>query len=130
MPTSLAGNSAPPGHCCPTPLFPLRLRAPPPSAWGLCARRRPHALALPWWARAAAGEVVEILSDSLTLSETPVPLKIARLFLASDILHNTSSGVRNASRYRRCAPAPAASPLTGRQPRLAHPPHTYCLLCS
>ncbi|KAL4450080.1 hypothetical protein ABPG77_010749 [Micractinium sp. CCAP 211/92] len=48
----------------------------------------------------SAGEVVEILSDSLTLSETPIPLKIARLFLASDILHNTSSGVRNASRYR------------------------------
>jgi U2-associated protein SR140 len=45
--------------------------------------------------------VVEVLSDSLTLSETPIPLKVARLFLLSDILHNTSSGVRNASRYRR-----------------------------
>ena len=44
----------------------------------------------------------EILGDALTLSETPIPLKIARLFLASDILHNTSSGVRNATRYRRC----------------------------
>lgn len=49
----------------------------------------------------AATEVVDILSDSLALSETPIPLKIARLFLLSDILHNTSSGVRNASRYRR-----------------------------
>lgn len=48
--------------------------------------------------------MVEILSDSLTLIETPIPLKIARLFLASDILHNTASGVRNASRYRRCVP--------------------------
>lgn len=51
----------------------------------------------------AASEVCEILGDALTLSETPIPLKIARLFLASDILHNTSSGVRNATRYRRCA---------------------------
>ena len=49
----------------------------------------------------AASEVVEILSDSLTLSETPIPLKVARLFLVSDILHNTASGIRNASRYRR-----------------------------
>ena len=78
---------------------------------------------------AAAGEVVEILSDSLTLSETPIPLKIARLFLASDILHNTSSGVRNASRYRRCGPArtPPASRLccglvARRAARLARPP--------
>lgn len=53
----------------------------------------------------AASEVCEILGDALTLSETPIPLKIARLFLASDILHNTSSGVRNATRYRRCAAA-------------------------
>ncbi|PRW57019.1 U2 snRNP-associated SURP motif-containing -like isoform X1 [Chlorella sorokiniana] len=48
----------------------------------------------------SASEVCEILGDALTLSETPIPLKIARLFLASDILHNTSSGVRNATRYR------------------------------
>jgi hypothetical protein len=57
-----------------------------------------------WVCWRAATEVVEILGDSLTLAETPIPLKIARLFLASDILHNTSSGVRNASRYRRWGP--------------------------
>lgn len=48
----------------------------------------------------ASGEVVETLSDALTLAETPVPLKIARLLLASDILHNATAPVRNASRYR------------------------------
>eukprot|EP00798_Chlamydomonas_sp_ICE-L_P032267 gene32267-16833_t len=48
----------------------------------------------------AAGEVVEILSEALTLPETPVPTKIARLFLVSDILHNSTAPVRNASRYR------------------------------
>lgn len=50
----------------------------------------------------AAGEVVEILGDALCLAETPIPLKLARLFLLSDILHNTASGARGASRYRRC----------------------------
>ena len=45
-------------------------------------------------------QVVEILTDALTLSETPVPTKVARLFLVSDILHNSTAAVRNASRYR------------------------------
>lgn len=44
--------------------------------------------------------MVEILTDALTLPETPVGLKIARLLLLSDLLHNTSASVRNASRYR------------------------------
>lgn len=91
----------------------------------------------------AAAEVVDILEQSLTLAETPVPLKVghravrlrgalcfdadavwraglatsldclhcpvchalpfpqvARLFLVSDILHNSTAPVRNASRYR------------------------------
>ncbi|GAB4814277.1 hypothetical protein N2152v2_001323 [Parachlorella kessleri] len=48
----------------------------------------------------SASEVVEVLSDALTLAETPIPLKVARLFLASDILHNSTAPVRNASRYR------------------------------
>eukprot|EP00891_Asterochloris_glomerata_P009463 jgi/Astpho2/9463/Aster-x1581 len=48
----------------------------------------------------SAYEVVEILTDALTLSETPVPTKVARLFLVSDILHNSTAAVRNASRYR------------------------------
>ena len=45
-------------------------------------------------------QIVEILTDALTLSETPIPTKVARLFLTSDILHNSTAPVRNASRYR------------------------------
>ncbi len=45
-------------------------------------------------------QVVDILSESLSLAETAVPLKIARLFLLSDLLHNATAPVRNASRYR------------------------------
>ncbi|EPS61032.1 hypothetical protein M569_13768, partial [Genlisea aurea] len=48
----------------------------------------------------AAGEVVEVLTDSLTLKETPIPTKVARLMLVSDILHNSSAPVKNASAYR------------------------------
>eukprot|EP00249_Psilotum_nudum_P024568 c29224_g1_i6 orf=624-3824(-) len=48
----------------------------------------------------AAGEIVEVLAESLTLKETPVPNKVARLMLVSDILHNSSSPVKNASAYR------------------------------
>ncbi|XP_027347514.1 protein RRC1-like isoform X2 [Abrus precatorius] len=48
----------------------------------------------------AAGEIVEVLTESLTLKETPIPTKIARLMLVSDILHNSSAPVRNASAYR------------------------------
>lgn len=48
----------------------------------------------------AAADVAELLADSLTLSETPVALRVARLFLVSDILHNTAAAARNASRYR------------------------------
>lgn len=48
----------------------------------------------------AAGEVVEVLTESLTLKETQPPTKIARLMLVSDILHNSSAPVKNASAYR------------------------------
>ncbi|KAF5178342.1 Rrc1 [Thalictrum thalictroides] len=48
----------------------------------------------------AAGEIVEILTESLTLKETQIPTKVARLMLVSDILHNSSAPVRNASAYR------------------------------
>ena len=39
-------------------------------------------------------------TEALTLDETPAPKKIARLFLVSDILHNSSAAVPNASSYR------------------------------
>ncbi|XP_009624802.1 protein RRC1-like isoform X3 [Nicotiana tomentosiformis] len=48
----------------------------------------------------AAGEAVEVLTESLTLKETPIPTKVARLMLVSDILHNSSAPVKNASAYR------------------------------
>ncbi|GMH42641.1 hypothetical protein BSKO_10560 [Bryopsis sp. KO-2023] len=48
----------------------------------------------------AAHEVVDIVVESLTLPETPVQLKVVRLFLVSDILHNSTAPVRNASQYR------------------------------
>ena len=45
-------------------------------------------------------QIVEVITESLTLLETPIPLKIARFMLVSDILHNSSAPVRNASAYR------------------------------
>jgi len=48
-----------------------------------------------------AEEVVDCLAESLSILETPVVKKIARLFLISDILHNcTVKGVPNVSFYR------------------------------
>ena len=39
----------------------------------------------------AAVQVVEVLSDALTLPETPPAVKIARLMVVSDLLHNTGT---------------------------------------
>ena len=41
-----------------------------------------------------------MLTESLTLKETPIPTKVARLMLLSDVLHNSSAPVKNASAYR------------------------------
>ena len=51
---------------------------------------------------AASDEIVETLAGSLTLLQTPVPKKIARLFLVSDILHNAgvSKAVPRADSYK------------------------------
>ena len=48
----------------------------------------------------SAKEVANILTDALTVSDTPVTMKVARLFLMSDILHNCGAPVKNASAYR------------------------------
>ncbi|RUS15187.1 hypothetical protein BC937DRAFT_92780 [Endogone sp. FLAS-F59071] len=48
----------------------------------------------------AADEVVDILTRALMLPDTPVTTKIARLYLVSDILHNSSVPVSNAWKYR------------------------------
>jgi U2-associated protein SR140 len=49
----------------------------------------------------AAQDVAEMLTESLTLAETPVAAKVARLFLVSDILHNSGAPVKHAAAYRR-----------------------------
>jgi len=48
----------------------------------------------------AAAEIVDLITQSLTIMGTPIPTKIARLFLVSDLLHNSSAGVKKASLYR------------------------------
>eukprot|EP01041_Mallomonas_annulata_P005425 gene5425-10875_t len=47
-----------------------------------------------------AEEVVGILKESLLVPTTPFPVKVARLYLLSDILHNSGCHVKNASNYR------------------------------
>uniref|UniRef100_A0A8C4NDW0 Zgc:163098 n=1 Tax=Eptatretus burgeri TaxID=7764 RepID=A0A8C4NDW0_EPTBU len=49
----------------------------------------------------AAEEVVECIAESLSILQTPLPKKIARLYLVSDILHNSCAKVVNASYYRK-----------------------------
>jgi U2-associated protein SR140 len=48
----------------------------------------------------AAGDIASIIAESLTLDETPIAIKIARLYLISDILHNSVAPVHNASAFR------------------------------
>lgn len=45
-------------------------------------------------------QVVQVLTEALTISSTPIPKKLARLYVLSDILHNCSAPVKNASAYR------------------------------
>lgn len=47
----------------------------------------------------SAEEISDCLCESLILTETPFPLKIARLYLVNDILQNSTAS--NASKYRR-----------------------------
>ncbi|XP_064422650.1 U2 snRNP-associated SURP motif-containing protein isoform X2 [Latimeria chalumnae] len=49
----------------------------------------------------AAEEVVECITESLSILQTPLQKKIARLYLVSDILHNSCAKVANASYYRK-----------------------------
>jgi hypothetical protein len=49
----------------------------------------------------SAEEIVDCISESLSILETPIPKKIARLFLMSDILFNSSAKVSNASYFRK-----------------------------
>ncbi|XP_061777210.1 U2 snRNP-associated SURP motif-containing protein isoform X4 [Nerophis ophidion] len=49
----------------------------------------------------AAEEIVECVAESLSILKTPLPKKIARLYLVSDVLYNSSAKVANASYYRK-----------------------------
>jgi hypothetical protein len=49
----------------------------------------------------AAEEIVDIIVQSLLIPATPVfPTKLARLYLVSDVLHNSSTSVPNAWKFR------------------------------
>lgn len=48
----------------------------------------------------AVAQIVSIIVQSLLLPETPIPRKLARLYLVSDVLHNSSAAIHNAWRYR------------------------------
>ncbi|CAJ1064076.1 U2 snRNP-associated SURP motif-containing protein isoform X2 [Xyrichtys novacula] len=49
----------------------------------------------------AAEEVVRLITESFSWSQAPLSNKIARLYLVSDILHNSFAKVAGASYYRR-----------------------------
>ncbi|XP_038050336.1 U2 snRNP-associated SURP motif-containing protein-like isoform X2 [Patiria miniata] len=49
----------------------------------------------------SAEEIVECISESLSILETPIHKKLGRLFLISDILFNTNTKVANASYFRK-----------------------------
>mgnify|MGYP001794566282 CR=1 FL=1 len=49
----------------------------------------------------AAEEIVEIITDSLSIADTPLNKKLARLYIVSDILYNSSAKLPNVSYYRK-----------------------------
>lgn len=48
----------------------------------------------------AADEICECIEESMSNTQTLISKKIARLYLVSDILHNCTVKVSNASFYR------------------------------
>ncbi|CAD6887306.1 unnamed protein product [Tilletia laevis] len=48
----------------------------------------------------ACDQVVDVLCQSLLIPSTPIPRKIARLYVVSDILHNSASPMPNVWKYR------------------------------
>lgn len=49
----------------------------------------------------AAEEIVECIEEALGMLSTPVSLKVARIFLVSDILYNSGALIPNAANFRR-----------------------------
>jgi len=50
----------------------------------------------------SAEEITTCIAESLSSAETQLTAKISRLYLVSDILHNCTAKVSNASKYRKC----------------------------
>ncbi|KAK0567732.1 hypothetical protein OC844_000080 [Tilletia horrida] len=48
----------------------------------------------------ACEQVVDVLCQSLLISSTPIPRKIARLYVVSDILHNSANPLPNVWKFR------------------------------
>lgn len=48
----------------------------------------------------ASDTIADILTQSLLLPRTPIPRKLARLYVISDILHNSAAPLPNAWKYR------------------------------
>lgn len=80
---------------------------PPPAAAGgvflyfclvIMLLNHPQAMVFALENADAAGDVVEVLEEALTLPETAPATKLARLYLVNDILANATAPVRNASR--------------------------------
>ena len=49
----------------------------------------------------SAEEIIDCITESLAIIETPLYKKIARLYLISDILHNSAVKITNASFFRK-----------------------------
>jgi U2-associated protein SR140 len=47
-----------------------------------------------------AKDVVEALFQAIQSPSSSAPLQVARLYVISDVLHNSSAGIKNASQYR------------------------------
>ena len=45
-------------------------------------------------------QIVECVTESLCIEETPLPMMLARIYLVNDILQNCSAKVPNASNFR------------------------------
>jgi len=48
-----------------------------------------------------SSDVVQLINDWILHKDSPVPTRIARLYLISDILHNSSVPIPHASSYRK-----------------------------
>jgi len=48
-----------------------------------------------------AEEIVDCITESLSLLETPIATKVARLYVVNDILHNSGAKIHHASHFRR-----------------------------